>query len=61
MKIYITHLLQILNFSSPIRRFKIKNSLRRPTMVANNISDLVPPQNFFHFYGPAVGTLGLKL
>ena len=58
MKIYITHLLQILNFSSPFRRFEIKNFLRQPTMGADNISNLVPPlpppppQNFFHFYGP---------
>ena len=53
MKIYITHLLQILNFSSPFRRFEMKNSLRRPTIVADNISNLVAPlQNSFHFYGP---------
>ena len=53
MKIYITHLLEILNFSSPVRRFEIKNVLRRPTMMADNISNLVAlPQNFFHFYGP---------
>ena len=37
MKIYITHLPQILNFSSPFREFEIKDSLRRPTMVADNI------------------------
>ena len=43
MKIYITHLLQILNFSSPFRRFEIKNFLRQPTMGADNISNLVPP------------------
>ena len=53
MKIYITHLVQILNFSSPFRRSEIKNVFRRSTMVADNISKLVaPPQNFFHFYGP---------
>ena len=51
MKIYITHLLQILNFSSTFRQSEIKNSLCRPAMVADNISNLVaPPQNFFHFY-----------
>ena len=43
MKIYITHLLQILNFSSPFRRFEIKNFLRQPTMGADNISNFVPP------------------
>ena len=54
MKIYITHLLEILNFSSPFRRFEIKNVLHRPTMMADNISNLVASsQNFFHFYGPA--------
>ena len=47
MKIYITHLLQILNFSSSFRRFEIKNFLRRPTMVADNISKLVAPPEFF--------------
>ena len=63
MKMYITHLLQKLNFSSPFRRFEMKNSLRRSTMVADNISNLVapppptlpsppPPRIFFHFYGP---------
>ena len=57
MKIYITHLLQILNFSSPFRRFEIKNFLRRSTMVADNISNLVAhPKNFFHFYGPVIQT-----
>ena len=62
MKIYITHLLQILNFSSPFRRFEIKNFLRRPTMVADNISNLVaPPQNFFHFYGPVQDGLTVHL
>ena len=48
MKVDITHLLQIINFSSPFRRFEIKNSLCRPIMVANNILNLT----FLHFYGP---------
>ena len=61
MKVDITHLLQILNFSSPFTRFEIKNSLCRPIMVANNILNLEPsssppppplPQTFLHFYGP---------
>ena len=48
MKIYITHLLQILNFSSTFRQSEIKNSLCRPAMVADNISNLVaPPRIFF--------------
>ena len=38
MEIYITCPLQILSFSSPFRRFEMKNFLRRPTMVADNIS-----------------------
>ena len=42
MKVDITHLLQIINFSSPFRRFEIKNSLCRPIMVANNILNLEP-------------------
>ena len=49
MKIYITHLLQILNFSSPFRRFEIKNFLCRPTMVAGNISNLVALPELFSF------------
>ena len=50
MKIYITHLLQILNFSSPFRRFELKNFLRRPAMVADNISNLEAPlSEFFSF------------
>ena len=52
MEIYITRLLQVLSFSRPFRRFEMKNFLRRPTMVADNISLSVAPQNFFHFYGP---------
>ena len=48
MKIYITHLLEILNFSSLFRRFEIKNVLFRPTMMADNISNLVaPPRRIF--------------
>ena len=47
MKIYITHLLQISNFSSPFRWFEIKNFLRRPTMVTDNISNFVPPPRIF--------------
>ena len=47
MKNYITHILQILNFSSHFRRSEIKNSLRRPTKVADNISNLLAPQNLF--------------
>ena len=54
MKVDITHLLQIINFSSPFRRFEIKNSLCRPIMVANNI---FPPQTFLHFYGPEFADL----
>ena len=38
MEIYITYLLQMLDFSSPVRRFEMKNFSRRPTMVASNIS-----------------------
>ena len=49
MKIYITHLLKILNLFSPFRRFEIKNFLRWPTMVADNISNLVAPPEFFSF------------
>ena len=53
MEIYVTCLLQILSFSSPFRRFQVKNFLRPPTMVADIISQLVAPtQNFCHFYGP---------
>ena len=37
MEIYITYHLQILSFSSRFRRFEMKNFIRRPTMVANNI------------------------
>ena len=40
MEIYITCLLQILSFSSRFRRFEMKNFLRWPTMVADNISCL---------------------
>ena len=55
MEIYITYLLQILSFSSRYRRFEMKNLLRQPTMVADNISRLVAPrQTSFHFYGPAL-------
>ena len=57
MKIYITHLLQILDFPSPFRGFEIKNSLHWPTMVAENISNLVAHQNFFHFYGPVIAKI----
>ena len=57
MKIYITPLLQILDFPSPFRRFEIKNSLRRPTMVADNISNLVAHQNLFDFYGPVIAKI----
>ena len=52
MAIYINHLLQTLSFSSSFRRFEKEKFLCRPTMVADNISKLVAPQNFFHFYGP---------
>ena len=41
IEIYITYFLQILSFSSPFRRFEMRNFLRRP---------LVGLQNFFHFY-----------
>ena len=48
MKIYVAHFLQILNFCSPFRRFEIKNFLRRATMAADNISNLVvPPRILF--------------
>ena len=52
MKIYITHLLQILNFSSTFRRFEIKNSLCRPTFSygGRQYFKLGRPQNFFYFY-----------
>ena len=56
MEIYITSLEQILSFSSRFRRFEMKNFLRRPTMVANNITQLVVPQIFFHFYGSVLPT-----
>ena len=49
MKIYITHLLQILNFSRPFRQFEIKSSLHRPTIEAGNTSNLVAPPEFFSF------------
>ena len=55
MEIYITCFLEILSSSSRCRRFETEVFFRRPTMVDNNISQLVaslPPQNFFHFYGP---------
>ena len=51
MDIYITCLLQILNFPSRFRRFEMKHFLRRPIMVVESTSWLVAPQNFFHFYG----------
>ena len=35
----------LLSFSSGFRRFKMKNLLRRPTMVADNISLFAAPQN----------------
>ena len=38
IEIYITCLLQILIFSSRFRRFEMKNVLRRPTIVADNIT-----------------------
>ena len=38
MEIYITSLSQILSFSSRFAQFEMKNFLRRPTMVAGNIS-----------------------
>ena len=41
MEIYMTCILQILSFSSPFRRFEMENFLRRPTMVAHNISLLI--------------------
>ena len=43
MEFYITSLLQILCFSSHFRRFEMKIFLRRPTMMAENISQLVTP------------------
>ena len=46
-EIYITCLLQILTFSSRFKECEMKNFLRRPTMVANNISLLVAPRIFF--------------
>ena len=48
MEIYVTYLLQILSFSSLFRRFEMKSFLRRPAIVANNISQLVvSPRIFF--------------
>ena len=47
MEIYITYLLKILSFSSPFRRYEMKNFLYRPTMVADHISYLVAPPEFF--------------
>ena len=38
MEIYITSLQQILSFYSRFRRFEMKNFLRRPTMVTDNIA-----------------------
>ena len=52
MEIYITCLLQILSFFSRFRRFEMKNFLCQPTMMADNISQLGAPKNFFYFYGP---------
>ena len=49
MEIYITSLLQILSFSSCFRLFEIKNFLRRLSMVADNITQLVAPPEFFSF------------
>ena len=49
MEIYITYLLQILSFSSRFRRFEMKHFLRLPVMVADNISWLVVPPEFFSF------------
>ena len=46
-EIYITRLPQ--SFSVHFRRFEKKNFLRRPTMVADNISELVGPQEFLSF------------
>ena len=53
IEIYITYLLEILRFSSRFRQFETKNFLCRPTIVAGSILQLVAPQIFFHFYGPA--------
>ena len=53
MKIGITRLLQILSFSSRFRIFfklnHLSNCIRRPTVVAENISQLVAPPDFFSF------------
>ena len=49
IEIYITCLLQILSFPSSFRRFEMKNFLRRPPMVVDNISELVAPQECLSF------------
>ena len=56
MEIYFTCLPKILLFSSPFRRFEMKNFLHRSTMMVDHISYLVAPNNFFQFYGPGVLT-----
>ena len=43
METYITCLLQMLSFSSRCRRLEMENLFRRPTIVAHNISQLLPP------------------
>ena len=49
MAIYITYLLQTLSFSSPFRRFEKEKFLCRSTMVTDNISKLVAPQNYIKY------------
>ena len=59
-EIYITCLLQILTFSSRFKECEMKNFLRRPTMVADNISLLVASKNFLHFYGPVLRSVPMS-
>ena len=60
IEIYITCLLQILSFSSRFRRFKMKNFLRRPSMVADNITWLIVPSEFFSFLRACNETTSMK-
>ena len=60
-EIYITFLQWILSLSSRFRRFEMKNFLRRPTMVAGNISGLVaPPRIFFISTGLSTYTIHIS-
>ena len=49
LEICIISLQQILSFLNRLRQFEMKNFLRWAIMVADNITLLVAPENFFHF------------